>query len=283
MESALQTLMQERALETIKSASGKNSVGNDDDAAEGKGGRNSYARLHELFAEYFVREFEDLLTEQDEYTADDKNSASEETRREHQQEKQLNEMTSSSATLEKRGGEEDRNFEKKDDSKWMIVKFLRSIIQSSISMFSSSKMDTPVSDRPSCNDGRPCEHQINYNISTDISLPRSKQSKKDQKRDVYTILNDIFQEYIENHMTVPTYENVVDEFVNSNALVQENLATEEISAFTQKLIEIVTNFGCIKKNFAKETGGYDATGLMVPQGLDIEAFGNNRTEFSPFA
>lgn len=81
-------------------------------------------------------------------------------------------------------------------------------------------------------------------------------------RSLDDVSDEIFKIYIDNHMTTATYQNVVQRFLLCPE-VQENLAEDEISDLEKKLMSIVLNFGCTKRNFAQETGGFSASGDNV--------------------
>ena len=84
------------------------------------------------------------------------------------------------------------------------------------------------------------------------------------------VSDEIFNEYIENHMTVSSFQVFVQSFVDSPR-VQNNLDEDEIDTFFKSVMQIVLNFGCTKKSFANETKGIGADGENYGE-KDMDAF-----------
>lgn len=106
--------------------------------------------------------------------------------------------------------------------------------------------------------------------------PKEDKEPKQKERRLEDIADDIFQEYIANHMTLSTYHMCVRRFIESPR-AQNNLDEQELTDLENDLLDIARNFGCTKSNFAKDTGGVSATGEAF---CDREEFGNNFADFS---
>jgi hypothetical protein len=95
-------------------------------------------------------------------------------------------------------------------------------------------------------------------IEDDLPLPVAPPPKQ---RTLDDISDDIFERYIENHMTVSTFQTLVYEFIESPR-AQNNLDEDELHDLEERLMSVVRNFGSTKNNFSKDTGGISAEGKM---------------------